>query len=110
MMKKKEAIKCPEDVLRAVIFKISKFPDEFSVELYKKMGYPIECTQCHDPYDPEDPDKVELLQVTATVMFNFQTREGLVTLPHPWTALYCKHCMLAVFGRPADTGVAHMFH
>ncbi|MDD5555577.1 MAG: hypothetical protein WC410_00335 [Candidatus Paceibacterota bacterium] len=108
MMEKKEAIKCPEDVLEAVIFKISKFPDEYPIEFYEQRGYPIRCIACRDEYDPENPEKIELVQGTATVMFNFQAEEGLVTIRHPWTTLYCKHCLLALFGK-TDTGVANMF-
>ncbi len=109
MIKKKETINGPEDVLEAVLFKVSKFPDDFSVEFYEQKGYPVRCVVCKDKYDPEDPDSVELAQVTATVLFNFQTEEGIVTIPHPWTSLYCKHCVLALFGDTSDTGISHMF-
>jgi hypothetical protein len=83
MIKKKETINGPEDVLEAVLFKVSKFPDDFSVEFYEQKGYPVRCVVCKDKYDPEDPDSVELAQVTATVLFNFQTEEGIVTIPPP---------------------------
>ncbi|MDD5353339.1 MAG: hypothetical protein PHS93_09285 [Candidatus Omnitrophica bacterium] len=108
MNEKKKEVKSPEDVLEAVLFQISKFPDEFPVEFYEQKGFPIRCIVCRDEYDPEDPDSVELVEVKATVMFNYQTEEGVATILHPWTALYCKHCILALFGK-TDAGVAHMF-
>jgi len=36
MIKKKETINGPEDVLEAVLFKVSKFPDDFSVSFTNK--------------------------------------------------------------------------
>jgi Fe-S-cluster-containing dehydrogenase component len=111
MKEKKKTLNTPNDVMVACEFRVERFPTEdLPIGLYIQNNWPMRCGYCHDEYDPEEPDSVELVQLKAIVIFNIQDENGeIYTIPYPWASLYCKHCMLAIFGQPADAGVAQMF-
>jgi len=106
-MLKKSKVETPEDVLEAVIFRAERFNPK-TISEYENRGYQVRCITCHDLYDPTNPEAVEMMQLTATVIFNFQTEDGILQIPHPWTALYCKHCIMALFGN-TDISVQQMY-